>query len=312
VDTLGAMGVIRDVWVFDKNNAWAVGEIYLNDSTGKPDMSKPYNAAHWDGNKWELKRILFYTFCGQQDKNAYPASSIFAFSSTDIWIAMNGSEIARWNGNSQSETICTPVSIKKIWGTSSSDIYAVGALGEIAHFNGSSWTTMTSNTTVDLQDIWGIDATHIWATGTNVGDGHSVVLQCDGSNWTTIYDSNTQPYGFGCLWTNTTHFIYLDGGSGLYKMTLNNYNLGSEIKIGLTYLRSSIHGINNNDIFDVTAGGEAAHYNGSSWHYYLDIQAFNQSGAWFTRVYPTSNFVLIGGVYLTELNGFPVVIRGYR
>lgn len=44
VDTLGAQGVIRDVWVFDKNNAWAVGEIYLNDSTGKLDIANPYNA----------------------------------------------------------------------------------------------------------------------------------------------------------------------------------------------------------------------------------------------------------------------------
>jgi hypothetical protein len=276
-------------------------------------MSKPYNAAHWDGSKWTLKKITV-NFRGYSITP--PIQGIFAFSSNQIWLA--GGLTIFGNG-----TNWTPYDVRLVtgfdtldcekgWGSNSSSMFFVGRRGSIAHFNGSSWTTMPSSTTVDLQDIWGIDATHIWVTGTNVGDGHSVVLQCDGSNWTTIYDSNTQPYGFGCLWTNTTHFIYLDGGSGLYKMTLDNYNLGSEIKIGLTYLRSSIHGINNNDIFDVTAGGEAAHYNGSSWHYYLDIQAFNQSGAWFTRVYPTSNFVLIGGWYLMELNGFPVVIRGYR
>jgi hypothetical protein len=56
-DTLGTQGIIRDVWVFDRNNAWAVGEIYLNDSTGKPNMENPYNAAHWDGSIWTIKKI---------------------------------------------------------------------------------------------------------------------------------------------------------------------------------------------------------------------------------------------------------------
>ena len=56
-DTLGIRGVIRDVWVFNKNNAWAVGEIYLNDSTGKLDDANPYNAAQWNGSKWVIKRI---------------------------------------------------------------------------------------------------------------------------------------------------------------------------------------------------------------------------------------------------------------
>jgi len=48
VDTLGALGLIRDVWVFDKNNAYAVGEIYLKDSTGQFDRNG-YNLVKWDG-----------------------------------------------------------------------------------------------------------------------------------------------------------------------------------------------------------------------------------------------------------------------
>ncbi len=320
VDTLGTQGLIRDVWVFNRNNAWAVGGIYLNDSTGKPNEEYPYNAAHWDGSKWELMRILFYTICGQQSRNAYEASSIFAFSETDIWIALNGSQVARWNGNTQTSTMCLPVSfsINKLWGENPNSVYAVGydgAYGIILHYNGSSWTKMTSNTSVDLQDIWGNDGSHIWATGTNVADGHCVVLQYNGTSWSTIYDNTTRPLNqiqyFKTVWTNNQNYIYLDGGSGLYKLTMNN-SLGSQISTGLTYVVSSIRGIKQNDIFDVTTGGEVAHYNGSSWYSYLNIQALNKSGAWFTSVYPTSNFVLIGGWYLTTYNGAPIVIRGYK
>jgi hypothetical protein len=315
-DTLGAQGVIRDVWVFDRNNAWAVGEIYLDDSTGKPDMSNLYNAAQWDGSKWTLKKVTI-NFRGNLITAAI--EGISAFSSTDIWLMFGGEPV---HGDGQNwidydiRTITgnNSLSVSKGWGSSSSDMYFVGRGGSIAHYNGSSWIPMTSNTTVDLQDIWGIDGSHIWAAGTNDIDGHSVLLQCNGTSWTKIYDNSTQPLQpkyFGCLWTNTLSSIYLDGG-GLYILTLNDLNFGSQIKTGLMYSASSIQGVNQNDIFDVTTGGEVAHYNGSSWYYYLNIQAFNSSGAWFTRVYPTSNFILIGGWYLTSYNSAPVVIRGYR
>jgi hypothetical protein len=205
--------------------------------------------------------------------------------------------------------------VEKIWGVSGTNMFGVGKSGTIVHYDGHTWTKMTSNTTVDLQDIWGIDGSHIWATGFNNSDGHCVVLQCNGTSWSTIYDSNNQPtqsqYQFGTVWTNSSS-LYLDGGSGLHLLTLNNLNIGAQVRTGLSYVGSSIRGINQNDIFDVTTGGEVAHYNGSSWYCYTEIQAFNKSGAWFTRVYPTSNFVLIGGWYLTAYNSAPIVIRGYR
>ncbi|GEM_PF-3371976 len=44
------------VAIIDENNIWAVGEIYLKDSLENPDPL-PYNAVHWNGSEWELKRI---------------------------------------------------------------------------------------------------------------------------------------------------------------------------------------------------------------------------------------------------------------
>ena len=46
---------LKDVAIINDSDIWAVGSIYLNDSTGQPDYTA-YNAVHWDGNKWELKR----------------------------------------------------------------------------------------------------------------------------------------------------------------------------------------------------------------------------------------------------------------
>jgi hypothetical protein len=85
---------LYDVAVIDANNIWAVGEIYMDDSTGRADPT-PYNAVHWDGNNWELKRIKTNA-CGGV---VYPPIiSIFAFSADDILFAHIDGSISYYNG----------------------------------------------------------------------------------------------------------------------------------------------------------------------------------------------------------------------
>ncbi|NOX65840.1 MAG: hypothetical protein GXO85_08580 [Chlorobi bacterium] len=52
---------LKDVAIINENNIWAVGEIHTEE-TDQFDSNgvwvKPYNAIHWDGSTWELKRIL--------------------------------------------------------------------------------------------------------------------------------------------------------------------------------------------------------------------------------------------------------------
>ena len=55
-DIIGGSSYLKDIAIINENDIWAVGAIYKADSNGKPDPL-PYNAVHWDGNKWELKRI---------------------------------------------------------------------------------------------------------------------------------------------------------------------------------------------------------------------------------------------------------------
>ncbi|MGD1047037.1 MAG: hypothetical protein ABR936_17170 [Bacteroidota bacterium] len=310
-DTLGTQGIIRDVWVFDRNNAWAVGEIYLNDSTGKL-IYPPFNIARWNGSKWELQMSIDIGFSYSQ------LYSIYAFAQNDVWVTTDIPE--HWDGNKWTFYGSTRgygggFWIKKTWGLSSSNLYIVGDGGNIFHFNGISWTKMNSNTTVDLQDIWDIDGSHIWATGTNTGDGHCVVLQYNGTNWTTIYDNNTQPsqsqYGFSCLWTDNQNQLWLAGGSPLRKLILSTMTF-TEIITGQGYVSYCIKGMTQNDIFIAGQASECAHYNGSSWHLYPELQNLNGGYAWFYSVHPTKDFVVLGGIYLTALNGFPVVVRGYR
>jgi hypothetical protein len=318
VDTLGAQGVVRDVWVFDRNNAWAVGEMYQRDSIGQL-IYPPCNVARWDGYKWTLYRFMYdskllYPGSGGSDSGYAEVRAIFAFNENDIWLASGtvqhytGDKIVQYRAEGAGFA-------SKIWGRAN-EFWFVGSQGFIVRYNGSSWTQMTSNTTVDLEDVYGLDATHIWATGTNVSDGHSVVLQYDGTKWTTIYDNANNPTNgiqyFNTVWTDNRNYLYLDGGSYIHILNLHNMTLGNEIKTGANYTASGIRGNAQNDIFEVTIGGEVAHFGGTSWHYYSTEQPLNNTDNWWTSIHPIKDMVIIGGWYYTGLNGVPIVVRGYR
>ncbi len=55
--------------------------------------------------------------------------------------------------------------LNAIWGTSPSDVYAVGDTGTILHYNGTDWSAEPSNTTGQLLSIWGSSPANIYVVG---------------------------------------------------------------------------------------------------------------------------------------------------
>ncbi len=122
---------------------------------GKITTPSLYQSREWNGQEWELKRIL-YLYQGQQ--YYIQLQTVFSFSENDIFFAGNG--VMKWNGLQFVEvaipsSVWGPNLINKIWGCSSSDLYLVGNSGSIAHYNGSSWTKIKSGTTLSINDIYG-------------------------------------------------------------------------------------------------------------------------------------------------------------
>ncbi|MGB9664444.1 MAG: hypothetical protein ACPL25_05945 [Ignavibacteria bacterium] len=108
-----------------------------------------------------MKRIYFPTVCGGTSLSSYPAKAIFAFNDGQIWISSSGDKIAILKDGIQINKFCLPsnvsMSINKIWGSSSEDLYAVGNNGNIAHWDGRVWRKLESGTSTDINDIWGIN-----------------------------------------------------------------------------------------------------------------------------------------------------------
>jgi hypothetical protein len=65
-----------------------------------------------------------------------------------------------------------------IWGTSATDIFAVGLNGTIGHYDGVSWKPMQSPTASDLYGIWGTAHNDVFAVGSM-----GTILHFDGASW---------------------------------------------------------------------------------------------------------------------------------
>jgi hypothetical protein len=100
-----------------------------------------------------------------------------------------------------------------VWGNTPNDVYAVGAGGEIIHYDGASWAEMISGTQNDLWDVSGDDSGRVFA----VGRGGTIQL-FDGSTWRATLSGT----GLSLLavWA-TTDEAFSGGGNGIIVRTID-------------------------------------------------------------------------------------------
>jgi|GEM_PF-3980547 len=65
----------------------------------------------------------------------------------------------------------------EIWGSSASDVFAIGDSGTLLHYDGQSWNSVDIGTTNGLGGIWGSSASDIFAVGLS-----GTVLHYDGQS----------------------------------------------------------------------------------------------------------------------------------
>lgn len=257
--TFGTVGssVLYDVAIIDENNIWAVGEIMIADTSQNGYTT--YNAVHWDGSQWELKRIPYYF-----NSQAYyhPIQAIFAFNENDIWFCGNG--VINWDGTNFrsigiSPTVWGPYQMNKIWGSSNSNLYIVGNNGSIAHYNGTSWQRIESGTNANIVDISGIQNAEGKYTKYCAAD--NLLLKIDGDNNLTSV-AVEQGMFLNSVWAASNRIIYT-AGSGVVLFKNNGWQTINSPEINTIY---RIKGQSYNDIVGLSANLSIFHFNGYSWN----------------------------------------------
>jgi hypothetical protein len=258
----------------------AVGQIFVYGD------QIPYCVAIWEGKNWQLKRLYVYEDNQGLSVIGIPIQGVYAFSATDVWLAPGS--IFHWNGRDSIVdfsfnrlTLPDPnETVIKLWGSSRQDIFGVGSVGTVVHFNGTSWAQIECGTTLDVVDIYGSTSLltgrqEILAVASKLGASlDRKILQINGSTVTTLSDYPiTQP--LSGIWFVPGRHYYVTG-SGTYEKRKLTDSVWTLRPASLTpYYTDEVRGNGLNDVMVVGAFGEVLHFNGQTWQSYRSQTALS-------------------------------------
>jgi hypothetical protein len=146
--------------------------------------------------------------------------------------------------------------VAEFWGSSPTDIYAVGSPGRIAHYDGFEWTVIQESQNYYFFDVWGSGTRDVYASTP------SEMIHFDGVEWRWI----TLPDGIHSIddiWgtsENNVYLVYGEGGIAHYggmEWEVMSSSTGIEL--------NSIWGPSANDIYAVGEYGKIVHFDGAEW-----------------------------------------------
>jgi len=206
-------------------------------------------------------------------------------------------------------------SLGGIWGSSASDVFAVGSPGILQgtngimlHYDGNPEGTWVTQNYYDSSDIWGSSASDVFAV---VGFYDEDIFHYDGNpegTWVAM-DSGTKIWLEG-IWGSSASDVFAvgsfadeDGGWYGYILHYDGNPEGTwvEMNSGTTYPLYDVWGSSASDVFAVGALGTIRHYNGTSWS--------DRSGTeWLFAVWgssPSNVFAVGGGGIILHYDGNP-------
>ncbi len=103
----------------------------------------------------------------EDQRHGQPSRRDYGTAANDIWAVGDLGTVLHWNGTAwtSSNPGTTTTNFAAVWASSATDVWIVGDLGAIRHYNGTAWSASTSGTVQKLGDIWGSGPNDVWASG---------------------------------------------------------------------------------------------------------------------------------------------------
>ncbi|MEW6142209.1 MAG: IPT/TIG domain-containing protein [Chloroflexota bacterium] len=199
-------------------------------------------------------------------------NGIWGTSASNVFAVGSAGMILRYDGRSWKPMASGSASgLYGIWGSSASDVFAVGTDGTILHYDGKTWETMTSNITTDLYGVWGTSATNVFTVGLG-----GTILQYDGKTWEKM-SSGTEADLLG-IWGASFSDIFVVGSTGV----VVHYDGRSWSEMVTDEERNLlwVWGNSGSDVYAVGGSGAILHYDGKSWVGMLSGTTSNLLAVW--------------------------------
>ena len=198
--------VLTDIWGSSESDVFAIGDRQI---------------AHYDGLSWSRMAspaqpgACFARIWGSSGSDVYAVGA----ARCDPWGWDEPEEplMLHYDGHDWRTVALPPLSsplggLQGVWGSSASDVFAVGYDNLILHYDGTSWSRMQESTGMPpLLQVWGSSGKDVFAVGTG-----GAILHYDGQSWRDM----PAPGGWGGaisgIWgTSRTDVFAVGAGHGL-------------------------------------------------------------------------------------------------
>jgi hypothetical protein len=187
-------------------------------------------------------------------------NAISGASSSEIFAVGSLGDATIYNGTTWTEGNFVSTSINGVWVISPTLVYGCGNNGELGYFNGSSYAQSTpASTTANMTAVWGDGATNVYTVATNGSIGHLT----SGSTFTAMTSPTTN--SLNAIHGLTGVDVWAAGNNGTVLQSLAGSTKWAAISSGTG---ANLHGVwdaGNGDVYVVGDAGTIQHYNGTEF-----------------------------------------------
>ena len=140
-----------------------------------------------------------------------------------------------------------------VWGSSGSDVFAVGWSGAILHYDGATWSAMSSGAALPLAVCGGA------APATSCRGDPGLILHYDGTHWVIVATGMCGV--LSAVWGSGGNDVFAVGNGGPSSLRRNNLECHGQRHLS----GSKACGGVASDIFAVGWGGAIVQDDGTSW-----------------------------------------------
>ena len=109
-------------------------------------------------------------------------NDVWGASGTDVFAVGDVGAIVHYDGTTWTVVASgTEANLLGVGGTTGSDVFAVGQKGTILHYDGVAWAAMDSPTLADLAAVWAASPSDVFAVGSG-----GTILHYDGLSWSVM------------------------------------------------------------------------------------------------------------------------------
>jgi hypothetical protein len=140
---------------------------------------------------------------------AFTPTGVFARTTSDVWMIGTRGIVKHFDGTSWTAiTTNTVADLNGIWMASATDGWIVGDAGTLLRWNGTTWNPVASGTTADLAGVHGRAANNVWFVGDHI------TKRWNGSSLSTV---GTTSYYFNHVFITSSNKVFGTSSAWVYE-----------------------------------------------------------------------------------------------